>query len=60
MLMCKLEKIFPLGFFNPMQHLLVHLTYEAKVCGLVQYRCMFHIERSMKKLSAMVGNKAKS
>jgi hypothetical protein len=25
-LICKLEKIFPLGFFNPMQHLLVLIT----------------------------------
>ena len=33
-LLCKLEKIFPPGFFNPMQHLLIHLPYEAKVSGL--------------------------
>jgi len=33
-LLCKLEKIFPPGFFNPMQHLLIHLPYEAKVGGL--------------------------
>jgi hypothetical protein len=39
-LVCKLEKIFPTGFFNPMQHLLVHLPYEAKVGGPVQYRWM--------------------
>jgi hypothetical protein len=25
MLICKLEKIFPPGWFNPMQHLLIHL-----------------------------------
>ena len=25
---CKQEKIFPLGFFNPMQHLMVHLAEE--------------------------------
>jgi hypothetical protein len=28
-----LEKIFPSGWFNPMQHLLVHLPYEAKIGG---------------------------
>jgi hypothetical protein len=33
MLICKLEKIFPLGWFNAMQHLLVHLPYEAKLGG---------------------------
>jgi hypothetical protein len=36
-LLCKMEKNFPPGFFNPMQHLLIHLPYEAKVGGLVQY-----------------------
>jgi hypothetical protein len=33
MLLCKLEKIFPTGWFNPMQYLLVHISYEAKVGG---------------------------
>jgi hypothetical protein len=28
-LLCKLEKIFPPGFFNLMQHLILHLPYEA-------------------------------
>jgi len=28
-LLCKLEKIFPPGFFNPMQHMILHLPYEA-------------------------------
>jgi hypothetical protein len=58
-LLCKLEKIFPSGFFNPMQHLFIHLPYEAKVGGPIQYMWMFHIERALKKLRAMVGNKAR-
>jgi hypothetical protein len=58
-LLCKLEKIFPLGWFNPMQHLLVHLPYEAKIGGPQQYRWMYHIERVLKKLRAMIRNKAK-
>jgi hypothetical protein len=37
-LICKLEKIFPTGWFNPMQHLLVHLPYEAKLGSLQQYK----------------------
>jgi hypothetical protein len=57
-LICKLEKIFPSGWFNPMQYLLVHLSYKAKVGGPQQYRWMYHIERVPKKLRAMVGNKA--
>jgi hypothetical protein len=58
-LLCKLEKIFPLRWFNPMQHLLVHLPYEAKIGGPQQYRWMYHIERVLKKLRAMIRNKAK-
>ena len=44
---CKLEKIFPPGFFDSMEHLLVHLPYEAKVGGPVQYRWMYPFERYM-------------
>jgi hypothetical protein len=58
-LICKLEKIFPLGWFNPMQHLLVHISYEAKVGGPVQYRWMYHIKRTLKYLRAMVCNKTR-
>ena len=32
-LVCELEKIFPLGFFLPMQHLIVHLPTEARLGG---------------------------
>jgi hypothetical protein len=32
-LMCKLKKIFPPSFFNPMQHLILHLPYEARMEG---------------------------
>jgi hypothetical protein len=59
MFLCKMDKIFPLDFFNPMQHLLLHLPYEAKVGGPVQYRCMYHIERTLKYLKPMVGNRAR-
>jgi hypothetical protein len=58
-LICKLEKIFPLGWFNLMHHLLVHIPYEAKVGGPMQYRWMYHIERALKYLRAMVGNMAR-
>jgi hypothetical protein len=58
-LICKLEKIFPPGWFNPMQHLLVHLPYEARLGGPQQYWWMYHIERALKNLRAMVYNKAK-
>jgi hypothetical protein len=44
--------------FNPMQYLLIYLPYEAKVGGPVQYRWMYHIERALKYLKPMVGNRA--
>jgi hypothetical protein len=56
-LICKLEKIFSPGWFKPMQHLLVHLSYEAKVGGPQQYRWMYPIERALKNLRVMVCNK---
>jgi hypothetical protein len=37
-LVCELEKIFPPGFFLPMQHLIVHLPNEARLGGPVQGR----------------------
>jgi hypothetical protein len=58
-LICKLEKIFPPGWFNPMQYLLIHLPYEAKLGGPQQYMWMYHIERALKNLRAMAHNKAK-
>ena len=33
-LLYRLEKIFPPDFFNPMQHLILHLPYEARMGGL--------------------------
>ncbi|KAI7753805.1 hypothetical protein M8C21_003187, partial [Ambrosia artemisiifolia] len=42
---CKLEKIFPLGFFDSMKHFVMHLTNEAILGGLVQFRWMYLYER---------------
>ena len=44
-LLCKLEQIFPPSFFDSMEHLLVHLPYEARLGGPVQYRWMYPFER---------------
>jgi hypothetical protein len=40
-LVCKMEKVFPPGWFNTMQYLLVHLPWEAKVGGPIQFRWMY-------------------
>ena len=58
-LLCKLEKIFPPGFFLPMQHLIVHLPYEARMGGPVQARWCYPIERCLKTLRKKCRNKAR-
>lgn len=57
-LVCKLEKIFPPGFFNPMQHLMIHLPYEASMGGPVQFRWNYPVERGQKYLKSKVKNRA--
>ena len=56
--LCKLEMIFPPSFFDSMEHLPVHLAYEALIAGPVQFRWMYPFERYMRKLKLNVKNKA--
>ncbi|GKU93197.1 hypothetical protein SLEP1_g6807 [Rubroshorea leprosula] len=42
---CKLEKVFPPAFCDSIKHLAIHLPYEAKVGGPVQFRWMYLFER---------------
>ena len=44
-ILCKLEKFFPPSFFNVMKHLPIHLPYQVRVGGLVQYTWMYSSER---------------
>ena len=55
---CKLERIFPPGFFDSMEHLTIHLPREAMLGGPVQYRWMYPFERYLHKLKKTVKNKA--
>ncbi|XP_056161784.1 uncharacterized protein LOC130135923 [Syzygium oleosum] len=57
-ILCNLERIFPPSFFYSMEHLLVHLPYEAKVAGSVQFRWMYPFERFLYHLKKKVKNKA--
>ncbi|GJR19181.1 homeodomain-containing protein [Tanacetum coccineum] len=51
------EKILSPGFLDHMEHLLVHLSYEEKVGGPVQYRWMYPFERYLYHLKKKVKNK---
>ncbi|KAL0433352.1 UNVERIFIED_CONTAM: hypothetical protein Slati_2669500 [Sesamum latifolium] len=57
-ILCNLEKIFPPAFFDSLEHLIVHLPYQARVGGLVQYRWMYPFERFQRELNKKVKNKA--
>ncbi|XP_073119939.1 uncharacterized protein [Henckelia pumila] len=59
LILCKLEKIFPPSFFDSMEHLCIHLPYEALVCGPVQDRWMYPFERYLGQLKKTVRNKAR-
>ncbi|KAI3824172.1 hypothetical protein L1987_05621 [Smallanthus sonchifolius] len=58
-ILCNLEMIYPLAFFDIMVHLILHLPEEAILGGPVYMRWMYTFERYMKKLKAYVRNKAK-
>ncbi|XP_004506268.1 uncharacterized protein [Cicer arietinum] len=58
-IICKLERIFPPGFFDSMEHLPIHLLYEAKLGGPVQYRWIYTFERKMGDFKRTVKNKAR-
>jgi hypothetical protein len=44
-ILCKLEQIFPLGFFTSMVHIIIHLVHECKLGGPVHYMWMYPVER---------------
>ena len=44
LILCKLEKFFPLAFFDVMVHLAMHLPNEALLRGPIQYGWMYTIE----------------
>ncbi|KAK9062208.1 hypothetical protein SSX86_019394 [Deinandra increscens subsp. villosa] len=56
---CKLEKIFPPGFFDSMEHLVIHLADEAILGGPVQFRWMYPYERKLGHIKRTVRNKGR-
>nr|GFA57957.1 hypothetical protein [Tanacetum cinerariifolium] len=54
-----MTEILPPGLFDHMEHMVVHLSYEARVGGPVQYRWMYPFERYMYRLKKKVKNKAR-
>ncbi|GJV40538.1 transposon, En/Spm-like, transposase-associated domain protein [Tanacetum coccineum] len=57
--LCKLEKVFPPGFFDLMEHLVIHLVNEAINGGPEQYRWMYQYERKLGSLKRTIRNRAR-
>ncbi|KAL3520947.1 hypothetical protein ACH5RR_019096 [Cinchona calisaya] len=57
-ILCNLERIFPPAFFDSMEHMIIHLPYEARIAGPVQYRWMYPFERFLFHLKKKIKNKA--
>ncbi|XP_073222391.1 uncharacterized protein [Cicer arietinum] len=55
----RLERIFPPGFFDSMEHLPIHLANEAMLGGPVHYRWIYIFERCMGVSKRAVTNKAR-
>lgn len=53
-----LELHFPLGFFDVMTHLPIHLVEELAICGPVHARWCYGVERYMGVLAQYVRNMA--
>nr|GFA07922.1 hypothetical protein [Tanacetum cinerariifolium] len=58
-ILCNLELIYPLAFFDIMIHLVIHLPLEAILGGPIGPRWMYPFERYIKKLKNYVRNKSK-
>ena len=58
-ILCKLERIFPLVFFDIMIHLVLHLPEEAILGGPIYMWWMYLFERYLKRLKDYVINAAK-
>ena len=58
-ILCKLKRILPHGFFDSMEYLPVHSAYEARVCELAHYRWMYLFKQKIGRFKRIVKNRAK-
>ncbi|KAH0660953.1 hypothetical protein KY289_029701 [Solanum tuberosum] len=57
LILTKLERIFPPSFWDSMEHLPIHLAYEARLAGPVQERWMYPCERKLHGVKYDIKNK---
>lgn len=56
--LCRMEKVFPPGFFTTMVYLIVHLEEEVKLVGSVSYKWMYPIQRYLSCLKGFLRNRS--
>ncbi|KAM3222402.1 hypothetical protein P3L10_021672 [Capsicum annuum] len=59
LILSELESIFPPSFWDFMEHLPIHLAYEARLAGPIQGRWMYPTERNLRRYKNDVKNKSK-
>ena len=52
--MCEMQKCLPPTFFNAQEHYLIHQVEEIELCGPVQARSMWMVERHLKFMKGLV------
>ena len=57
--MCEMQKYLPLDFFNAQEHYLIHQFEEIELCGPVQTRSMWMVERHLKSLKDFFRQRAR-
>lgn len=56
--MCEMQKCLPPTFFNAQEHYLIHQVEEIELCGPVQARSMWMVERHLKFMKGLVWQRA--
>ena len=56
--MCEMKKCLPPTFFNAQEHYLIHQVEEIELCGPVQARSMWMVERHLKFMKGLVRQRA--
>ena len=56
--MCEMQKCLPSTFFNAQEHYLIHQVEEIELCGPIQARSMWMVERYLKFMKGLVQQRA--
>ena len=56
--MCEMQKYLPPAFFNAQEHYLIHQIEEIELCGPINSRSMWMVERNLNSLKDFVRKRA--